>query len=286
MLGQYFTRYFTAANSIMLSGGSVGMILAPFLTDGLINHYGWRGAMLVLAAISAHLIAMGATLRPIRRKVTRSQDAAATSTNNVYSMAVNIQRILRNLVFNLPYMLMTLISLLLGIVLFAPNIHIIERAREANIPRSQAAMLPTIIGIGNLLGRLSGFIFDMTPVTSVLSRDAANVAASVISTVTFFVNPQCNTFESQALYCFVFGFVQGAIIVFSFVLAQELIPDDHRAIGVGFVALCLYSGYTIGIILVGKFSIICDTIWSMEYKVGKWETERHAKIERKKQRNI
>ena len=224
----------------MLTGGAVGMIVGPLVTENLIQAYGWKGAMLVLSALMCNSIALGATLRPVRQ---------AAISQKLASRHENVFNILFDLVRNIRYIILMMVFLLLGVVILAPNVHITARADEAGISKSQASWLPTIIGIGNLVGRLSGLLVDKF----LLSKDIANVASFALCTITYFINPFCNNFLSQSFYCIVFGFGQGSVIVFSFVLVQVLLPESHHAVGVGFVTMCLFSGYTIGIVLVGKF---------------------------------
>ena len=219
MLGQYFKRYLTTANSIMLTGGAVGMIVGPLVTEILIQEYGWKGAMLVLSAVMANSIALGATLRPVRQDAI-NQKLVSRSDRNVLN-------ILLDLVRNIRYVILMMVFLLLGVVILAPNIHITARADEAGISKSQAVWLPTIIGIGNLIGRLSGLLVDKF----LFSKDIANVASFALCTITYFINPFCNNFLSQTFYCIVFGFGQGSVVVFSFVLVQVLLPKSHHAVG-------------------------------------------------------
>ena len=224
----------------MLTGGGVGMIVGPLFTENLIEAYGWKGAMLVSSAVMCNSIALGATLRPVRQ---------AAISRKVASQHQNVFNILFDLVHNIRYVILMVVFLLLGVLILAPNVHIAARADEAGISKSQASWLPTIIGIGNLIGRLSGLFVDKF----LLPKDIANVASFALSTITYFINPFCNNFASQTFYCIILGFGQGAVIVFSFVLVQVLLPESHHAIGVGFVTMCLFSGYTIGIVLVGEF---------------------------------
>lgn len=61
---RYFpVNYFIAA-SIMLSGGGVGMMVLPLLTEFLIGVYGWRGALLLIGGLNLQTMVAGALLRP------------------------------------------------------------------------------------------------------------------------------------------------------------------------------------------------------------------------------
>ncbi|XP_022092941.1 monocarboxylate transporter 12-like isoform X2 [Acanthaster planci] len=63
MTGRYFTTNYATVNGIATTGDGVGLIFAP-LTQVLLDTYGWRGALLLLGAISMHLGVCGFLLRP------------------------------------------------------------------------------------------------------------------------------------------------------------------------------------------------------------------------------
>ncbi|XP_022104113.1 monocarboxylate transporter 12-like [Acanthaster planci] len=62
--GRYFTTNYATVNGIATSGHSVGLISFAPLTQVLLDTYGWRGALLLLGAISTHLGVCGLLLRP------------------------------------------------------------------------------------------------------------------------------------------------------------------------------------------------------------------------------
>ena len=64
MVGTYFEKRRGLANSITISGGSLGgLIFAPLLTS-LFEHYGYSGAMLIVASWFLHGWVTGALFRP------------------------------------------------------------------------------------------------------------------------------------------------------------------------------------------------------------------------------
>ncbi|XP_022093082.1 monocarboxylate transporter 12-like [Acanthaster planci] len=63
MTGRYFTTNYATVNGIATTGDSLGLIFAP-LTQVLLDTYGWRGALLLLGAISMHLGVCGFLLGP------------------------------------------------------------------------------------------------------------------------------------------------------------------------------------------------------------------------------
>ncbi|XP_030835505.1 monocarboxylate transporter 9 [Strongylocentrotus purpuratus] len=61
----YFPDSFPIAISFSLSTGAVGMMLIPVITEKLANIYGWRGSLLLIAAMNFHNVLAGALFRPL-----------------------------------------------------------------------------------------------------------------------------------------------------------------------------------------------------------------------------
>ncbi|XP_030845699.1 monocarboxylate transporter 9-like [Strongylocentrotus purpuratus] len=61
----YFPDSFPIAISFSLSAGAVGMMLIPVITEKLANIYGWRGSLLLIAAMNFHNVLAGALFRPL-----------------------------------------------------------------------------------------------------------------------------------------------------------------------------------------------------------------------------
>ncbi|NWH75937.1 MOT13 protein, partial [Piaya cayana] len=64
-VGRYFPARRALATGLVVSGASVSGLATGTLVPLLLDTYGWRGALLLLAAISFNLVAAGALLRPL-----------------------------------------------------------------------------------------------------------------------------------------------------------------------------------------------------------------------------
>lgn len=67
-LGQYFNKRLTMAFGIASAGVSIGQLVFPPIYNYLIDQYGWRGSLLIVAAISLHAVPAGALFRPLKSK--------------------------------------------------------------------------------------------------------------------------------------------------------------------------------------------------------------------------
>ncbi|XP_030828385.1 monocarboxylate transporter 6 [Strongylocentrotus purpuratus] len=53
---QNFKRHFTVLNGVASSGCGVGMVVWPLIFQVLVDHYTWRGALMIVGALQLHLI--------------------------------------------------------------------------------------------------------------------------------------------------------------------------------------------------------------------------------------
>ncbi|KAK3091086.1 hypothetical protein FSP39_017020 [Pinctada imbricata] len=62
--GLYYNKHRSLATGIATAGSGLGSIVYPLLTQYLINVYGWRGSMLILAGINMNTFWLSGLLRP------------------------------------------------------------------------------------------------------------------------------------------------------------------------------------------------------------------------------
>ncbi|XP_063966639.1 monocarboxylate transporter 12-like isoform X2 [Lytechinus pictus] len=72
----YFPDYFEIATGVLISGGSVGVMVMPWLFDIIIDNYGWRGGLLLLGALNSHYILIGSLLKPTKRRSKRKDSCS------------------------------------------------------------------------------------------------------------------------------------------------------------------------------------------------------------------
>ncbi|XP_077981588.1 monocarboxylate transporter 13-like [Glandiceps talaboti] len=64
-VGKYFTKRLPLAMGIILSGTGAGQFALSFTIHLLLDEYGWRGTLMILAALNLNICVAGALLRPI-----------------------------------------------------------------------------------------------------------------------------------------------------------------------------------------------------------------------------
>lgn len=61
----YFEKYRSLATGIAVCGSGLGTFIFAPLTEYLVTEYGWRGALLIIAAIVLNCMILGALFRPV-----------------------------------------------------------------------------------------------------------------------------------------------------------------------------------------------------------------------------
>ncbi|XP_078510622.1 monocarboxylate transporter 6-like isoform X2 [Lissotriton helveticus] len=182
VLGYYFIRFRTLANSLASTGVSLGMALWPLMSQYLLDFVDWRGTFLIFGGVLLNCCVCGAVMRPIhslpsspkanvhptpesRQNGNLSPPLASTSC--FWTSMSSCSRLLQKymafdlLRHNKHYQIYTFgnICMVFGFVL---NVYLVPYATASGIEESKAAMLLGIIGFINIFVRpVAGVISQM-----------------------------------------------------------------------------------------------------------------------------
>ncbi|KAM4691707.1 monocarboxylate transporter 6 [Rhinophrynus dorsalis] len=163
VLGYYFIRRRTLANSLASSGASIGMALWPLGSQHLQEALGWRGCFMIFGAILLNCCVFGAIMRPVKPPASSSEKEALTSgtTNGTPHNGQEMEQgkgLQRYMAFDLlfrhrRYQIYTIgvAWLVLGFVL--PLFYLVPYATSSGIDEATAALLLSLIGFMNIFMR-------------------------------------------------------------------------------------------------------------------------------------
>ncbi|XP_006825148.1 monocarboxylate transporter 12-like [Saccoglossus kowalevskii] len=205
IVGQYFHKRHALANGIVFAGFGVGIMVFPPLYQTLIDKYGWRGAMIVMAGINMNIVVCGMLMRPppkYDREVkngdvngctyvnqhecansllaTRSSESRKDDGNKEIRNSTSLRRKITHhlalqLYTNSWFRILCVTVLIAAIGQLVLLVHIVNRAVSDGIPALDSAFLMTIIGISTmqcmpLFAALYGIADSMSvPLHSVVS---------------------------------------------------------------------------------------------------------------------
>lgn len=149
-LSRYFSRRRVLAVGLALTGnGASSLLLAPAL-QLLLDHFGWRGALLLLGAVTLHLTPCGALLRPLELP----GDPPTPPRSPLAALGLDLFTRRVFLVFALG-------TALVAGGYFVPYVHLAPHALDRGLGGYGAALVVAVAAVGDAGARLlSGWLAD------------------------------------------------------------------------------------------------------------------------------
>ncbi|KAI8499002.1 hypothetical protein Bbelb_234550 [Branchiostoma belcheri] len=175
MIGKYFDKRHATANGIAISGTGVSMFALSPLFQFLIDEFGWNGALLIFAGMALNGCVSGALLRPLYLKDAgnetepEDEETTANSSQMCKSVIPFCQKVLEMFDVTLlksnhflTYSVSLFLLMLGNSMIF---VHIVAHAQALGVDKTQAAFLPSVMGIAEAIVRpISGWLSDRLPV--------------------------------------------------------------------------------------------------------------------------
>ncbi|BFF98537.1 monocarboxylate transporter 3 [Drosophila madeirensis] len=149
--------------------------------------------------------------------------------------------------------------------LYVPFVYLVDAAKEHNIPKGDAAMLLSIIGITNTVGRVfCGWVADLPQVNSLL----LNNCCLLVSTIAVTLTPLCYSYSAYITMSVFFGLAISGYISLTSIILVDLLGLDKLTNAFGL--LILFRGFAalIGTPLAGAIYDITHTYDLPFYMAG------------------
>ncbi|XP_063421462.1 monocarboxylate transporter 14-like [Mytilus trossulus] len=89
LAGMYFNKHRSLATGIATSGSGIGAVVFPLLVHSLIQYYGWKGSVFILAGLSLQCIVFSALLIPLNKKTNREELKSVLINSNIHDKQTN-----------------------------------------------------------------------------------------------------------------------------------------------------------------------------------------------------
>ena len=249
----YFPENFASANGIALAGGSVGMMVLPPLTELLHKSYGWKGALVILGAVSTHSCIFGALMRPLhsqeRYKPINKSSAIKSSKEpereNRKKQTLKMWNALKEkfdfqMFVDEPRFIITqLVSTLCGIVYTGWHLYLIPHGIALGFGETQSSFLATFGGIGNLIGRLAHGTFVDRGV--IQATDLFAVASVVLAVACVLDQLASSSFIAIATLAVIAGLALGIVYPLLFVMTVD-VPQGRQVSALAWMYLFQGTG--------------------------------------------
>ncbi|XP_066266932.1 monocarboxylate transporter 12-like isoform X3 [Branchiostoma lanceolatum] len=254
MIGKYFHKRHATANGIAVSGTGVSMLVISPLFQFLIDEFRWNGALLIFGGMALNGCVFGALLRPLDLKDAGKGEQAenedeqdADSSKTCKAIVPFCQKVLemfdvtllKSRLF-LVYSL-SLIVLILGYSMI--YVHLVAHAQALGVEKTQAAFLPSIMGIVEAVARpINGWLSDRVPVRKLYYYMAGCVGV-VICNIAI---PHSHTYAALVACMVFYGISSGTFYPLIAVLVRKYSGVSRISGGLGWAFAFQGVAYLLG----------------------------------------
>ncbi|XP_022105010.1 monocarboxylate transporter 12-like [Acanthaster planci] len=271
-VADHFKKRYAIVSGLCMSGGSAVMVVSPPLFHLLLDKYGWRGTVLITAAVCANLCVAGALCRRcnkarvpgLKTRIRADGDESSfeehashrdgeseTDEKKLLPFVVFLKRLFS--VFQLEllrksyrFLLLCITSSQVHMTYSCAVVFLVPRAQFRGIDELRASFLLSIFGFGSLGARVaSGFLVTLkTPVEALY-------ACSFVLCFVGLLGSQAETYESFAASACIVGISIGASTAWANVLLRKFVGVPRLASGQAIMLLFCGVGNLIGPIVAG-----------------------------------
>ncbi|NXX21734.1 MOT13 protein, partial [Podargus strigoides] len=229
-VGRYFPARRALATGLAVSGASVsGLALGP-LVPWLLDTYGWRGALLLLAAITFNLVAASALLRPL--------------PTPAESLGPPRERPgLARLLHHGPFLRYTLAFILVDAGYYVPFVHGAARAHEVGCDEGRAGLVMAAMAAVDGGGRVAAGWLAARPASPLLRH---LFAWGVLTGLVLLLLPLGTSFGGLLTLALAYGFCAGAIVPLQFAGVAEVVGAGQLVHAIGLMQMFESFGSLLG----------------------------------------
>ncbi|XP_049558641.1 monocarboxylate transporter 13 isoform X3 [Orcinus orca] len=241
-LSRYFSRRRSLATGLALTGVGLSSFAFAPLFQWLLSQYAWRGALLLVSALSLHLVACGALLRPL----SLAEDPVVGGPGAQ----------LANLLHHGPFLRYTVALTLINTGYFIPYVHLVAHLRDLDWDPLPAAFLLSVAAISDPVGRVaSGWLGDAVPgpVARLL------MLWTTLTGVILALYPAAQAPTALVALTVAYGFTSGALTPVAFSVLPELVGTGKIYCGLGLVQMVESIGGLLGAPLSGYLRDVTGT---------------------------
>ncbi|KAM9561499.1 monocarboxylate transporter 12-B-like isoform 1-T1 [Salvelinus alpinus] len=259
MVGSYFCERKALAYGIAMSGSGIGtFILAP-VVQMLIEHYSWRGALLILGGVVANLCVCGALLRPITLKeeeeahgpvpldtecgygvkapvVSMLEESLAINNNNNNSHRCFCFQSIQEYCFLLmpDFLMLAMSFLFLASGCSLPFVYLVPYALDVGVSHHQAAFLMSILGVIDIVGNITfGWLVDRRCLKKY--RNVCYMIAVGMEGLCCLFIPLLRTFALLVPFSVFYGYFDGAYVALIPVVTSDIVGTHNLSSALGIV---------------------------------------------------
>ncbi|XP_042331408.1 monocarboxylate transporter 13-like [Sceloporus undulatus] len=222
LVARYFDQRRAVANALVFSGsGIASLAFSPFF-QFLVDFYGWRGALLIVAGMVFNLVVCGALLRPLHLATDDTKVRGSLEAQSQWKRLVELFGL--NLFFHRAFMMFCSTGMFITTGYFIPFAHLVPHAREQGFDEYQAAFLVSAVGISDIVGRIvAGGLAGWSSLRLVHNY----TIWAVLTSISLLVVPLGHSYIAMVAISICYGFVASAVIPLKFSSLVEIVGMDQ-----------------------------------------------------------
>ncbi|XP_038077330.1 monocarboxylate transporter 12-like [Patiria miniata] len=279
-IGRCFNKNYATATGIARTGDSIGLFVCAPAAQIFLDVYGWRGATLLIGAISMHFVACGALL--VRAGISSKSKYQELPGNDIISKPNRLpsccftfsktvsENFDTRLFTDYRYWSVAIVACSTKFTFNMWIIYFVSQALSNGFSLEEAATFIAIGGIGGLLGKLvQGILVDRGVVSIVLLMGIT----LIISSAAFCVTPWLTSYWPMMTSTVVILTCSGALCCLLDVLSKQVLGVELPAgafgwtaftsaivdVAIGFIPGWIYDStgsYTTAFIFIGSVQFL------------------------------
>ncbi|KAL6490788.1 hypothetical protein MHYP_G00011330 [Metynnis hypsauchen] len=244
-------QYFTVRRSLAMGLGFTGVGLSSFafspLFQYLVQTYTWRGALLILGALSLNMVACGALIRPLGppKVVERAESSSKSSgCGSFFSRVCDYFEL--SLLSHRGFLTYCLAVTFFNAGYFIPYVHLVAHSRLVGFSEYQAAFVISATGMTDILGRVvSGWASDLQRVRTVHLLTTWTGLVGVF----LLLLPLCSlggNYVGLLAVSLAYGFCAGALTPLVFAVVPQIVGMERMLGALGLLQLIESVGGLLG----------------------------------------
>ncbi|XP_038058772.1 monocarboxylate transporter 12-like [Patiria miniata] len=233
-IARCFTTNYATATGIARTGDSIGLFVCAPIVQIFIDTYGWRGAMLLVGAISVHLVVCGALMLragapsasryqklPANDGISKHPSQLPSRCTSFYKNLLEIFDI--RLLSDFRYWSVAIIACGSKFAFNMWLIYFVSQAQSNGFSLQEAAIFVTVGGVGGLIAKLvQGFFLDR----GVISSFHLTVIAVTVCSASYCATPWLTSYWPMMTSSLLIVTSSGALSCLQDVLSKQVLGVD------------------------------------------------------------
>ncbi|XP_020655503.3 monocarboxylate transporter 13 [Pogona vitticeps] len=245
-VSRYFEKRRALAMGLAVSGAGISSLVFSPLFQCLVDVYGWRGALLMVAGMSLNLMVSGALLRPLAAEGDRggSEEAPGSSWPGTLASLFALELLRQG-----PFLRYIVVCILVDVGYFVPYAHLVAHAREVGCDEYEAAFIMASAAVTDMAGRIfAGWLAD----AGLPGRLVHHLTLwTVLTGISLALLPLGRGFSSLLALGLCYGFVAGGLVPLQFTSLVEIVGTGYVLGAIGLMNMLESVGALLGTPLSG-----------------------------------